>query len=93
MILQANTNDFTVNNLTSIDQTTDTPTNNFATMNPLTSHGTVTLAEGNNQVNVADNTDNCTSSFMVSSGKWYWEGKYTVGTLAMVGIRPEGMNV
>jgi hypothetical protein len=26
-----NTNDFTVNNLTSIDQTTDTPTNNFAT--------------------------------------------------------------
>jgi hypothetical protein len=88
-----NGNDFTVNNLTSIDQTTDTPTNNFATMNPLTSHGTVTLAEGNNQVNVADNTDNCTSSFMVSSGKWYWEGKYTVGTLAMVGIRPEGMNV
>jgi hypothetical protein len=88
-----NSNDFTVNNLTSIDQTTDTPTNNFATMNPLTSHGTVTLAEGNNQVNVADNTDNCTSSFMVSSGKWYWEGKYTVGTLAMVGIRPEGMNV
>jgi hypothetical protein len=35
MILQANGNDFTVNNLTSIDQTTDTPTNNFATLNPL----------------------------------------------------------
>jgi hypothetical protein len=87
-----NTNDWTVNNLTSIDQTTDTPTNNFATMNPLTSHGTVTLAEGNTQVNVADNTDNSTSTFMISSGKWYWEGKYTVGTLAMVGIRPEGMN-
>ena len=30
---------------------------------------------------------------MVSSGKWYWEGKQTVGSLAMVGIRPEGMNV
>jgi hypothetical protein len=28
-----NGNDFTVNNLTSIDQTTDTPTNNFATFN------------------------------------------------------------
>jgi hypothetical protein len=27
-----NSNDFTVNNLTSIDQTTDTPTNNFATV-------------------------------------------------------------
>jgi hypothetical protein len=30
-----NGNTFTVNNLTSIDQTTDTPTNNFATLNPL----------------------------------------------------------
>ena len=29
---------------------------------------------------------------MVSSGKWYWEGKQTAGTLGMVGIRPEGMN-
>jgi hypothetical protein len=87
-----NGNNFTVNNLTSIDQTTDTPTNNFATMNPLTSYGTVTLAEGNLQVNVPNNTANSTSTFMVSSGKWYWEVKPTVGTLAMVGIRPEGMN-
>ena len=87
-----NGNTFTVNNLTSIDQTTDTPTNNFATMNPLTSFGTVTLAEGNLQVGVPDNTANSTSTFMVSSGKWYWEVKQTVGTLAMVGIRPEGMN-
>jgi len=87
-----NGNTFTVNNLTSIDQTTDTPTNNFATMNPLTSFGTVTLTEGNLQVSVPDNTANSTSTFMVSSGKWYWEVKPTVGTLAMVGIRPEGMN-
>jgi hypothetical protein len=87
-----NGNTFTVNNLTSIDQTTDTPTNNFSTMNSVSSFGTVTFAEGNNQVNVADNTANATSTFMVSSGKWYWEVKQTVGTLAMVGIRPEGMN-
>ena len=91
--VSGNGNNFTVNNLTSIDQTTDTCTNNFATMNPLSSHGSVTLAEGNTQVNVADQSDNSTSSFMVSSGKWYWEGKQTVGTLGMVGIRPEGMNV
>jgi hypothetical protein len=31
-----NSNDFTVNNLTSIDQTTDTPTNNFATFKSFT---------------------------------------------------------
>jgi hypothetical protein len=33
--VSGNGNNFTVNNLTSIDQTTDTPTNNFATINPL----------------------------------------------------------
>jgi hypothetical protein len=35
--VSGNGNNFTVNNLTSIDQTTDTPTNNFATLNPLNS--------------------------------------------------------
>jgi hypothetical protein len=33
--VSGNGNNFTVNNLTSIDQTTDTPTNNYATGNPL----------------------------------------------------------
>jgi len=85
-----NGNNFTVNGTPT--QTIDTPSNVFATMNPLSAYGSVTLANGNTQVNVADNTDNVTSNFMVSSGKWYWEGKYTVGSLAMFGIRPEGMN-
>jgi len=85
-----NANNFTVNSTPT--QTIDTPSNVFATMNPLSAYGSVTLANGNTQVNVADNTDNVTSNFMVSSGKWYWEGKYTVGSLAMFGIRPEGMN-
>jgi hypothetical protein len=43
-----NTNDFTVNNLTSIDQTTDTPTNNFATFNSLDNTlSQYTLSDGN----------------------------------------------
>ena len=33
--VSGNDNDFTVNNLTAIDQSTDTCTNNFATLNPL----------------------------------------------------------
>ena len=33
--VSGNDNDFTVNNLTAIDQSTDTCTNNFATWNPL----------------------------------------------------------
>jgi hypothetical protein len=43
-----NGNDFTVNNLTSIDQTTDTCTNNFATMNPLNfGNPPFTISSGN----------------------------------------------
>ena len=41
----AGSNNFTVNNLTSIDQTTDTCTNNFATLNPLASSSYQTLSE------------------------------------------------
>ena len=39
--------DFTVNNLTAIDQSTDTCTNNFATLNPLDNFYESTLSEGN----------------------------------------------
>jgi hypothetical protein len=76
-----NTNDFTVNNLTSIDQTTDTCTNNFATFNSLDntlsqytfSDGNLTgVYSGSNGSGVGT-----TSTFGVSSGKWYWEFKYT----------------
>jgi hypothetical protein len=47
-----NGNNFTVNNLTSIDQSTDIPTNNFATLNPLSTASTAEnissmLTEGN----------------------------------------------
>jgi hypothetical protein len=77
-----NGNDFTVNNLTSIDQTTDTPTNNFATLNP-TGSGAVTFAEGNLQASRASGPGwlNAISGFGVSSGKWYAELKVnSVGT-------------
>jgi hypothetical protein len=45
-----NGNDFTVNNLTSIDQTTDTPTNNFATMNNF-GNAPFTISSGNSDAN------------------------------------------
>ena len=47
--VSGNNNDFTVNNLTSIDQSTDTCTNNFATLNPLDvlDDDGRTLSEGN----------------------------------------------
>ena len=67
--------DFTVNNLTSIDQSTDTPTNNFATMNALGGYGT--FSEGNLKF-VTSTTDGQwgTSTISLSSGgKWYCEVK------------------
>ena len=77
-----NTNDWTVNNLTSIDQTTDTPTNNFATMNPLdkTPFGTsITYSDGNTTTTASAGTDWTTrysfSSLAITQGKWYAECK------------------
>jgi len=71
-----NGNNFTVNNLTSIDQTTDTPTNNFATLNPLNNNAT--LSDGNTKI-VGANADQfySSSSLGVSKGKWYVEAKMT----------------
>jgi hypothetical protein len=73
-----NGNNFTPNNLASTDQTTDTPTNNFATLNPL-SNGNWTLSEGNMKCNGPTAIEQLASTFAVSSGKWYWEAK-TDGT-------------
>jgi hypothetical protein len=72
-----NTNDFTVNNLTSIDQTTDTPTNNFATLSPLwNSFNQGDLSEGNLKSSMTSGAYKTNlASFGVSQGKWYWEIK------------------
>jgi hypothetical protein len=73
-----NGNTFTVNNLTSIDQTTDTPTNNFATL--ISNFGvrasTETYSEGNLKVVGSGNAfEFSPSSIAPSSGKWYFEAK------------------
>ena len=82
--VSGNDNDFTVNNLTAADQTTDTCTNNFATLNPLGFAGTIpTFSQGNLNV-VVDNTASLWSvpTIGVSSGKWYVEGRLEGSTIA-----------
>jgi hypothetical protein len=74
--------DFTVNNLTAIDQTTDTPTNNFCTLNPLVTATSFTdnqnYSEGNTII-IPNSTDNYGTTFSTigvqGSGKWYWEAQ------------------
>jgi hypothetical protein len=67
-----NGNDFTVNNLTSVDQSTDTPTNNFATYNPLLPV-TVTFSDGNLTGVTSSNWECSASTIPVTKGKWYCE--------------------
>jgi hypothetical protein len=79
----SNSNDFTVNNLTSADQTTDTPTNNFATLNPLGFAGTIpTFSQGNLNVVCGSGVSlYSVSTIGVSSGKWYVEGEIEEATV------------
>ncbi len=71
---------FAVANLAAFDITTDTPTNNFLTMNPLFTNSRGDFREGNTQVQ----TDVQGSvpygqvefgTFAVNKGKWYYEAK------------------
>ena len=70
-------NDFTVNNLTSIDQSTDTCVENYATLNSLNNVGTganPTYSEGNLKVvSSADNYFGGSGNIGVTTGKWYLE--------------------
>ena len=74
-----NGNDWTVNNLTSIDQSTDTPSNNFATLNPLDS-GTITFSDGNLTVVSGSDYHATKGTIGVNTGKWYFEVKMNAST-------------
>ena len=75
---------FTVSNLTAVDQSTDTCTNNFATLNPLSTGNKqaqrhVALSEGNLFAvgNSSSNNGNAYTTMAVNTGKWYCEIKAT----------------
>jgi len=96
----AGSNNFTVNNLTSIDQSIDTCTNNFATFNSLTpslqSGGVVTYSEGNTKIVTSYSNTNylrypqAYTTMGVTSGKWYAEFKIGAIGSAAVGIANTG---
>ena len=70
-------NNFTVNNLTAIDQSTDTCTNNFAVGNPLLNYNPQ-LTEGNLVLTSSGTAwKNSMSTIGVTSGIWYHEVKIT----------------
>ena len=88
-----NTNDFAETNLAATDQATDTPTNNFCTMNPLhfglPSVSNAPLSNGNNTFTSSEGYSVYPyyfSTFAVSQGKWYVEFKFTTTDSATAGI-------
>ena len=74
--------DFTLNNIAAADQATDTPTNNFCTLNPLnvnsaTASNNPTISEGAtyHQSTLADHWQPSVGTIGFTAGKWYFEGK------------------
>jgi hypothetical protein len=75
--VSGNNNDWTVSNLTSVDQSTDTCTNNFATLNPLYKQDHA-FSQGNlGYTSSASDWDSAPTTIAASSGKYYCEMKVT----------------
>ena len=89
-----NSNNFTLSNITSVDQATDTPTNNFATLNPLFRFDECTIFAGATRVKktTTNRWRTFVSSIGVTSGKWYAEFQNplhaTTGTDRFIGVAP-----
>ena len=93
----ADNGDWTEANLAAIDQTTDTPTNNFCTLNPLIyTPNPPTFSEGNTKfvkstTGVGHGSDTI-GTMGVKSGKWYWEMKTVSSTSFQAGMIGDNHN-
>jgi len=78
---------FAVTNLTAADQSTDTCTNNFATLNNLITGANFVFSDNNLVIaQSATNWDSAYSTMGVTSGKWYMEFKGKVGGYFDIGV-------
>jgi hypothetical protein len=70
-----NENDFSVTNLVATDQVLDSPTNNFATLNPLavSKYAITSMGEGNLYYAGGSSYTSSIGSIAPTSGKWYTE--------------------
>ena len=81
-----------LSNISAADQATDTPTNNFCTLNPLMANAGagkyLPITEGGTKaVNAAAAYKIANSTIGVSNGKWYWEVKATdVNGVTAIGV-------
>ena len=81
--------DLTEYNLVSTDQSTDTCSNNFATLNPIDKGytGTITLSQGNlvTESSSGAGDTGLRSTIGVTTGKWYLEAKIASSNTIVIG--------
>jgi len=81
------TNHLAVNNLSARDVATDTPTNNFATLNPLSNLQSGTLSQGNTKLVTSSSANSLVPSTIgVQNGKWYVEVYFDSTNYGATGI-------
>ena len=76
-----NSNNFTVSGI--LTKTEDSPSNVFATWNPLSPNDSITYSYGNGVVTGSNATNysmSCSTTLGASSGKYYWEMKYSTAS-------------
>jgi hypothetical protein len=82
-----NTNNFTVNGTPT--QTVDTPSNVFATWNPLSALTTPpTFSNGNLTAAIPTSGGAFRATLAVSKGKWYCEAKFNTVNNSIIGVQP-----
>ena len=76
--VSGNNNDWTETNITAADQATDTPTNNFCTLNQAAFTLTdATISQGATSFfNTVSSTRTAVATMAVTKGKWYFEYKF-----------------
>ena len=82
----------TMNNIAAADQATDTPTNNFCTLNVLYNYAYGnTITEGATKIyGAANNWGGGKATFGLTSGKWYWEIKQLANGNTFMGLQTDG---
>ena len=78
-----NDNHMAVTNFAATDQTTDSPTNNWCTLNPISEHNDSAFSDGNlTYTGSASAVHQAIGSIGVTQGKWYYEAKRVTGNSA-----------
>jgi len=82
-------NDYASSGLSTADQMSDSPTNNYSTLNPLSNGTGASPSDGNLKFSTTSSaTGTMVSTIPVSSGKWYAEVTVTTGSAnGALGIR------